>query len=63
MKKTIFIYPLVCKGPSREDVGGARGAVFQEIRPEADFKTREFVQEKKMGGGATVERLLYVFIS
>ena len=47
---------LVCKGPSNDDVGVARGIVFQEIRPGAGFKTSDFVEEK-LGVGATVERL------
>ena len=57
MKNTIFTYFLVCKALSNYDVGGARGAVFQEkIRPGASFKTGDFVKEKF--GRATVERLL-----
>ena len=36
--------------------GWARGAVFQEVRPWAGFKTDDFVKEKS-GGGATVVRL------
>ena len=39
----------VCKELSNDEVGGARGTVFQEIRPGADFKTGDFVKEK-LGG-------------
>ena len=40
----------VCKGLSNDGVGGvARGTVFQEIRPEAGFKTGDSVKEK-LGG-------------
>ena len=51
----IFIYFLVSQIMSNGDVRGARGTVFQEIRPGAGFKTGDFVKEKL--GGATVERL------
>ena len=37
------------EGLSNEDVGDARGTVFQEIRPRAGFKTDDFV-EQKLGG-------------
>ena len=57
MKNTIFIYFLVGKGLSNDDVGEARGTVFQKIRPGAGFETGDFVKEK-LGGGATVERLV-----
>ena len=40
---------LVCKGLSNDDVGVARGTVFQEIRPIAGFKTGGFAKEK-LGG-------------
>ena len=39
----------VCKGLSKDDVGAARGTVFQEIRPEAGFKTGDFVKQKLRG--------------
>ena len=42
---------------SNGDVRGARGTVFQEIRPGAGFKTGDFVKRKV--GGATVERLYF----
>ena len=47
-KKNILIY-LVCKGLLNDDVGVARGTMFQEIRPGAGFKTGDFVEEK-LGG-------------
>ena len=37
---------LVFKGLSDDDLGAARGAVLQEIRPGAGFKTGDFVEEK-----------------
>ena len=50
-ENTIFTYfPAVCKGRSSDDVGGTRGAGFQEIWPVAGFKTGDFVKEK-LGGG------------
>ena len=49
MKKNILTYFLVRKGLSTDDVGVARGTVFQEIRPGADFKAGDFVKEK-LGG-------------
>ena len=52
---TMFRYFLVCKGLSNDDVGRARGTVFQEIRPGAGFETCDFVTEKGVGG-ATVAR-------
>ena len=33
MKKNILTHVLVCEGLSNDDVGVARGIVFQEIRP------------------------------
>ena len=56
MKQNAFVYFVVCKGPSNDDVGAARGTAFQEIWPGAGFKTGDFVEEKGVGG-ATVERL------
>ena len=52
------VHFLVCKerkGLSNDDVGVARGTVFQEVRPGAGFKTGGFVEE--MLGGVTAERL------
>ena len=49
MKNEIIIYFLVCKGRSNDDVGGASGTVFQEIRPGSGFKTGDFVREKVWG--------------
>ena len=46
---------LACKGLSIDDVGVAKGIVFQEIRPGAGFKAGDFVQEKLRG--ATVVRV------
>ena len=54
-EKSILKQFHVCKGLSNDDVGAARGTIFQEIRPGAGFKTGDFVKE--MLGGATVERL------
>ena len=51
----IFVLFLVCKGLSNDDVGVARGAVFQNIWPGGGFKTGHF--GKKKLGGATVERV------
>ena len=45
---------LFSKRQLNDDVGGARGTVFQKIHPGAGFKTGDFV--KKQMGGATVER-------
>ena len=54
--KTISSHILLfAKGVSNDDVGMARGIAFQKRRPEAGFKTSNFVQRKV--GGATVERL------
>ena len=58
----LFEYLFVCKGLSNDDVGVARGTVFEEIRPGTGFKTGDFVQEK-LGGGATVERFLGEILS
>ena len=48
-KKYLDLFFLVCKGLSNDDVGVARGTIFQEIRPGAGFKTGDFVKEK-LGG-------------
>ena len=46
----IFAYFLVLhEGLSNDDVGVARGTVFQEIRPGAGFKTGDFGKDK-LGG-------------
>ena len=37
---------LVCKGLSIDDVVGARGTIFQEMRPGAGVETADFVEEK-----------------
>ena len=47
--KNIFMYFLVDERVSNDDVGVARAAIFQEIRPKAGFKTGDFV-EKMLGG-------------
>ena len=49
MKRNILKHVLVCEGLSNDDVGVARGIVFQEIRPGAGFKTGDFGKEK-LGG-------------
>ena len=46
MIKNISIYFFVCKERSNDDVGVARGTIFQEIRSGAGFKTGDFAQEK-----------------
>ena len=48
INKQLHVF-LVCKGPSNDDVGVARGTVFQEVRPGPGFKTDDFVKEK-LGG-------------
>ena len=48
-EKSILKLFRVCKGLSNDDVGAARGAVFQEIRPGAGFRTGDFVNEKLWG--------------
>ena len=49
MKTETFVCFLACKGPSNDDVGGARCTVFQERQPVAGFKTGDFV-ENMLGG-------------
>ena len=44
------MYFLVCKGRSNDDVGVARGTVFQALRPGAGFKTGDSSLKKKGGG-------------
>ena len=44
-----FMYFLCRQGLSNDCVEVALGTVFQEIRPEAGFKTGDFVKEK-LGG-------------
>ena len=54
-KKNVFMYVLVCKGLSNDDVGVDRGSpYFRRIRPEAGSHTGDFVKEKL--AGSTVER-------
>ena len=43
----IFLFAM--EGLSNNDVGVARGTVFQEVRPGAGFKTGDFVKER-LGG-------------
>ena len=50
MYQYIYIYILVCRGLSIDDVGVSRNTVFQEIRPGAGFETGGFVK-KKLGRG------------
>ena len=45
----LFVYVLVCKGLSDDDVGVAWGTVSEEIRPAAGVKTSDLVIEK-IGG-------------
>ena len=49
MKTCTFKRFLVCKGLSNDDVGRARGTVFQDIQPGAGFKTGDFVKDR-LGG-------------
>ena len=50
-EKCIFTYFLVREGllSADDDVGVAKGTVFQEIRPWAGFQTGDFAKEK-LGG-------------
>ena len=50
MKNNIITSFLVCEGRSNDDAEGARGTVFQEIRPGAGFKTGDFVKDMCWGG-------------
>ena len=55
-EKSILKHFHACKYLSNDDVGAARGTVFQEIRAGAGLETVDFVKEKL--GGATVVRLM-----
>ena len=44
-ENNLFIYFLVCKGLSIDDVGVSRDTVFQEIRRGAGFETGDSVKE------------------
>ena len=46
---SLFVYFLVCEGLSNDDVGEARGTVFEEMRPGVGLKTGDFVKEKLEG--------------
>ena len=48
-KKKSFTYSLACKRSSKNEVGVARGIVFQKIRPGAGFDTGDFIQERLWG--------------
>ena len=48
-KKQNFVH-FVCKGLLNDDLGVAKGIVFQEIRPGAGFKTGDCVEKKSFGG-------------
>ena len=57
-KNTMFRhFFLLEKGRSNDDVGGARGTDFQEMRPGASSKTGHFLK-KKLGGYRRTTRLL-----
>ena len=43
--KSISSYVLVREGLLADDVGVAKGTVFQEIRPRAGFKSGDFVEQ------------------
>ena len=45
----ISMYFFVWEGLSNDSVGVANGTVLQETRPEAGFKTDDFVEEKLRG--------------
>ena len=45
-EKRILTHFHACKGLSNDYVGAAWGTVFQEIRPDAGFKTGDFAEEK-----------------
>ena len=45
-EKYMFTYVRVREGLSIDEVGVAKGTVFQEIRPWIGFKTGDFIQEK-----------------
>ena len=49
-EKYIFTHVFVREGLSTDDVGVAKGTVFQEIRPRAGFKTGDFIHKKSWGG-------------
>ena len=42
----IFVYFLVCKKLSNDDIWVARGIILQEIRPVLSFETGDFAKEK-----------------
>ena len=46
----MLMHFFVCKEQSCDDVGVARGIVFQETRPDAGFKTGDFRLKKSWGG-------------
>ena len=48
-EKKSLMYSLACAGLSNDDVGVARGTVFQEVRPGDGLKISDFVGEK-LGG-------------
>ena len=48
-EKYISMYVLVGEGLSNDGVGSAKGTVFQDTRPGACFKTRDFVKEESGG--------------
>ena len=50
-EENIFMHFLGCKGLSNDGIEVAAGTVFQEIRPGAGFKTRQF-RRRKVGGAA-----------
>ena len=54
-KKSSYIYIVVCRGLSKDDVGPVeQGAVFQKVWPGAGFKIDDFVKE--MLGGTSHRR-------
>ena len=56
LKKHFHVVYCMQRGYNKKKhVGVARDTVFQEIRPGAGFKTRDFVEEDLVEG-ATVER-------
>ena len=59
MKSTIATYFLVGKGLSKDDVGGARGIVFQEIGPGELVSKPEILFKKCWGGYRRTTRQQY----
>ena len=57
IKKSVFMYFLVCKGPSNDDVGVARSTVFQEMRG-GELVSKPAISRKKSWGGYRSKTLI-----